>query len=145
MAAVTFAGSGARSAQPAISQEEPGHERAFARLAIGQRPDPQAREDEQQHGLLRKVFVAEDAARNGALPAAALLRGMKLSVRTTLERRAGADRYAARQLVRLAIERCEQLKLYQRGSRRVLLPKLRTALVRMARGYIASDELRLRL
>ena len=43
-------------------------------------------------GLLRKVFVAEDAARNGALPAAALLRGMKLSVRTTLERRAGADR-----------------------------------------------------
>ena len=96
-------------------------------------------------GLLRQVFVAEDAARNGALSAAALLRGMKSSVRTTLERRAGADRYAAQQLVRLAIERCDQLKLYQRGSRRVLVPKLRTALVRMARGYIASDELRLRL
>ena len=96
-------------------------------------------------GLLRKVFVGEDEARNGAPPAAALLRGMKSSVRTTLERRAGADHYGAQQLVRLAIERCEQLKLYQRGSRRVLLPKLRAALVRMARGYIASDELRLRL
>ena len=96
-------------------------------------------------GLLRKVFVGEDEARNGAPPAAALQRGMKSSVRTTLERRAGADHYGAQQLVRLAIERCEQLKLYQCGSRRVLLPKLRAALVRMARGYIASDELRLRL
>ena len=96
-------------------------------------------------GLLRKVFVGKDEARSSALPAAALLRSMKSSVRTTLERRAGADRYSAQQLLRLAIERCEQLKLYQRGSRRLLLPKLRAALVRMARGYIASDELRLRL
>ncbi len=39
-------------------------------------------------------------------------------MRTTLERRAGTDRYGAQQLVRLAIERCEQLELYQRGSRR---------------------------
>ena len=95
--------------------------------------------------VLRKVFATEAAARTGAPPAATLLRGLKLSVRTTLEQRAGADRYSAQQLVRLAIERCEQLGLYQRGSRRAALPKVRAALVRMARGYIASDELRLRL
>jgi hypothetical protein len=94
---------------------------------------------------LRKVFATPAAARRGALPAATLLRSMKASLRTTLERRGGADRYAAQQLVRLAIERCEHLRLYQRGARRTLLPKLRAALVRMARGYIASDELRLRL
>ena len=95
--------------------------------------------------LLRKVFATADEAQRGALPAATLLRGMKPRLRGLLERRAGVDRYAAQQLVRLAIERCEQLQLYQRGSRRVLLPKVRTNLVRIARGYIASDELRLRL
>jgi hypothetical protein len=70
---------------------------------------------------------------------------MKANLRGTLVRRGGADHYAAQQLVRLAIERCEHLDLYQRGARRVLLPRLRAALVRMARGYIASNELRLRL
>jgi hypothetical protein len=48
-------------------------------------------------------------------------------------------------LLRLAIERCDQLRLPASGSRRALLPRLRSALVRMARGYIASDQLRLRL
>jgi hypothetical protein len=96
-------------------------------------------------GLLRRVFVSEAQARSGAVSAATLLRTMKTSLRTTLERRAGADRYAAQQLVRLAIERCEHLKLYQHGARRVMMPKLRAALVRMARGYIAGSELRLHL
>ena len=95
--------------------------------------------------LLRKVFVDKDRARPGAPPAATLLRGLKASVRSTLEQRAGTDRYGAQQLLRLAIERCDQLELYQRGPRREAIPKLRTALVRMARGYISSDELRLRL
>jgi Putative zinc-binding metallo-peptidase len=95
--------------------------------------------------LLRKVFVSKEQARARAPPAATLLRGLKASVRTTLERRAGTDRYGAQQLVRLAIERCEQLELYQRGSRRAAIPKLRATLVRMARGYISSEELRLRL
>ena len=96
-------------------------------------------------GLLRKVFADKEAARAGAPPAATLLRGLKASVRTTLEQRAGTDRYGAQQLLRLAIERCEHLQLYQRGSRRAVIPKLRAALVRMARGYISSEELRLRL
>jgi hypothetical protein len=95
--------------------------------------------------LLRKVFASKENARPGALPAATLLRGLKLSVRTTLEQRARTDRYGAQQLVRLAIERCEQLKLYQRGPRRALIPKVRATLVRMTRGYIRSEELRLRL
>jgi len=95
--------------------------------------------------VLRSVFAGAQQARPGATPAAALLRSLKHGLRTTLERRAGADRYAAQQLVRLAIERCEQLQLFQRGPRRTLVPKLRTALARMARAYIASEDLRLRL
>ena len=95
--------------------------------------------------VLRQVFAPAGAVRSGATPAATLLREFKGSVRTTLEQRAGVDRYAAQQLLRLAIERCEQLDLYQRGPRRALLPKLRRALVRMARGYITGGELRLQL
>ena len=95
--------------------------------------------------LLRKVFSAATEVRPAATRAAALLRQMKPSLRATLERRAGVDRYAAQQLVRLAIERCEHLGLRQRGPRRAAIPQLRAALVRMARGYIASDALRLRL
>lgn len=95
--------------------------------------------------LMREVFASPQQARDGAPPAATLLRHMKGSLRGTLERRSGADRYMAQQLLRLAIERCERLGLRQRGARRVLLPKLRRALVRMARGYIASDALRMRL
>ena len=96
-------------------------------------------------GLLKQVFDPQSVARTGATPAAALLRSLKPSLRTTLEQRTGADRYSAQQLVRLAIERCEHLDLRQRGARRAAIPKLRAALVRMARRYIASDELRLRL
>jgi len=95
--------------------------------------------------VLRGVFASAAVARSGAPSAATLLRALKSSVRATLEQYAGADRYAAQQLLRLAIERCEQLGLYQRGSRRTQLPKLRRALVRMARGYIASGDLRMRL
>jgi len=95
--------------------------------------------------LLREVFATPQQARHGALPAATLLRGIRLSLRGTLERHSGADRYAAQQLLRLAIERCERLALRQRGTRRALLPKLRRALVRIARGYIASNGMRLRL
>ena len=95
--------------------------------------------------LLREVFAAPGQGRVGAPAAAALLRQAKAGLRTTLERRAGVDRYTAQQLLRLAIERCEQLGLRQRGTRRAQLPKLRRMLVRMARDYIASDALRMRL
>ena len=94
---------------------------------------------------LRRVFVASDDERAGAAQAATLLRAHKLRLRATLEKRAGADRYTAQQLVRLAIERCERLRLRQRGTLRSTLPALRNALVRMARGYLASEALRLRL
>jgi len=94
---------------------------------------------------LRKLFASAADAGPGARPAAALLRAHKLGLRTALCRRAGADRYAAQQILRLVIERCQQLGLRQRGTRRATLPKLRAALVRMARGYIASNALRMRL
>ena len=94
---------------------------------------------------LRKVFAAAVGARDPAPPAVALLRAHKLRLRAALQKRAGADRYAAQQILRLAIERCQQLGLRLRGARRSTVPKVRAALVRMARGYIASDALRMRL
>ena len=102
---------------------------------------------------LRRVFgaAAPRTVTNGAAPRttvsgdAALLRAHKAKLRGVLERDAGADRYGAQQLVRLAIERCDRLQLPANGSRRVLLPRLRSALVRMARGYMESDQMRLRL
>jgi hypothetical protein len=96
---------------------------------------------------LRRVFRADAprAAAGTGTGAATLLRAHKAKLRGVLEREAGADRYAAQQLVRLAIERCERLGLPAIGSRRVLLPRLRAALVRMARAYMASDQMRLRL
>ena len=93
---------------------------------------------------LRRVFGAA-APRSAGTGAAALLRAHKAKLRGVLERDAGADRYGAQQLVRLAIERCDRLQLPANGSRRALLPRLRSALVRMARGYIESDQMRLRL
>jgi hypothetical protein len=97
--------------------------------------------------LLRSVFPAPTPApgRGRKVSAAALLRAHKASLRSALERYAGADRYAAQQLVRLAIERCRQLDLQHHGARRPVLPRLRSVLVRLARGYVAGDALRLRL
>ena len=94
-------------------------------------------------GALRRVFGSVSGTAGAG--AAALLRAHKAKLRGVIEREAGADRYAAQQLLRLAIERCDHLRLPATGSRRALLPRLRSALVRMARGYIASDQLRLRL
>jgi hypothetical protein len=94
---------------------------------------------------LRRVFAEAHGARVGSPPAVALLRAHKPGLRAALRKRAGADRYAAQQLVRLAIERCQRLGLRQRGARRVAITRVRAALVRMARGYIASDALRMRL
>ncbi len=94
---------------------------------------------------LRKIFASANRAQPAAPPAAALLRAHKLRLRAAIQKRAGTDRYGAQQIVRLAIERCQQLGLRQRGARRTSVPKLRAALVRMARGYIASDALRMRL
>jgi hypothetical protein len=96
-------------------------------------------------GWLRKVFAPAEGAPRAAPPAATLLRALKYRLRAALRKRAGADRYAAQQIVRLAIERCQQLGLRQRGARRTTIPKLSAALVRVARGYIASDALRMRL
>jgi hypothetical protein len=116
----------------------------YRRKLIAQRRLNRARADAQ----LRRVFAAPaggGAPGGKVASAAALLRAHKAALRVTLERDAGADRYSAQQLVRLAIERCEHLGLRCSGSRRVLMPRLRAALVLMARSYIASGTLRLRL
>jgi len=102
---------------------------------------------------LRRVFgppgeppsAARGATAGRAVSAAALLRAHKPALRTALEREAGADRYAAQQLLRLAIERCERLRLSAHAPRRLLLARVRAGLVRMARAYYASHQIRLHL
>ena len=103
---------------------------------------------------LRRVFgppaeppasARSAAAAVRAVSAAALLRAHKPALRSALEREAGADRYAAQQLLRLAIERCERLQLAARAPRRALLLRVRAGLVSMARAYYASNQLRLHL
>jgi hypothetical protein len=136
--------------RPAVRRRERIEPLAENTRTLGEHYRRKRRAERQRHRaladrMLRRVFAPAAAARAGALPAATLLRGMKTRLRAELERLPGADRYTARQLVRLAIERCEHLQLRQRGARRTLLPKLRAALVLMARGYIAGSALRLRL
>jgi len=75
---------------------------------------------------------------------AVLLRAAKPVLRASLERH-GVDRYTAWQLLRLAVGRCERLRLVARAPRRVLLPRLRTALLGASRQYLASGYLRMRL
>jgi hypothetical protein len=75
---------------------------------------------------------------------AVLLRAAKPQLRASLEH-AGVDRYTAWQLLRLAVDRCARMALVARAPRRVLLPRLRTALLRASRQYLASGHLRMRL
>jgi hypothetical protein len=75
---------------------------------------------------------------------AVVLRAAKPQLRALLERN-GVDRYTAWQLLRLAIERSARLGLVARAPQRVLLPRLRTALLRASRQYLASGYLRMRL
>jgi hypothetical protein len=87
---------------------------------------------------LRRLFAAAGAATAGRRTAATLLRSLRPQLRAALVRRAGADRYAAQQIVRLAIERCGQLDLRLRSDRVASRERLLATLVRVARAYLAS-------
>ena len=92
--------------------------------------------------LLERVFSLEPGAR--ALPAATLLRAHKVRLLASITRNSGVDRYAAHQVLRVAIQRSERLQLYVPGAQRDALRATRRMLRRLARLYMRSPGLRLR-
>jgi len=92
--------------------------------------------------LVMRVFSSAPGRR--ALTAAALLRAHKARLRAAIERDTEADRYAAHQILRIAIERSGRLRLYVRGSQRQTLRHARSMLRSLARLYMRSPGLRLR-
>jgi hypothetical protein len=96
--------------------------------------------------LLRRAARVPAALQGrSVLALAPLLRAHRVALRTRLEREGGADRYTAWQILRLAIHRSERLGLVAPASTRVLLPRLRVALLRATRLYLGSTQLRMRL
>jgi len=92
--------------------------------------------------LLERVFSAEPGAR--MLMAATLLRAHKARLLASITRSSGVDRYAAHQVLRVAIQRSERLQLYVPGGQREALRATRLMLRRLARLYMRSPGLRLR-
>jgi Putative zinc-binding metallo-peptidase len=94
--------------------------------------------------LLRRTFASERPVR-WPRAAASLLRAHRAELLATVVRRSHADRYGAQQLLRLAIERCEFLELYVRGSSATALQRARATLIRLAKAYATSEGLGWRL
>lgn len=94
--------------------------------------------------LLLKVF-STDRPRVGAVRASTLLRTGRRSLVSSVVRELGVERYSAFQVLRMIIERSEQLGLYVRGDRRGALRHSRWILARLLRLYAdgAGPQLRL--
>jgi Putative zinc-binding metallo-peptidase len=91
--------------------------------------------------LLQRVYSSE--ASGAPRSAAALLRAHKGRLHAWMMRTTGVDRYTAHQLLRVAIERSEALRLRAAGSEREALALSRRLLQRLARRYLRSQGLRL--
>ena len=84
--------------------------------------------------LLLKVFTT--APRTRATPkAASVLREMRAPLRQQIQRSGAFSEYLLHQVLRLMIERCENLGLYVRGSRRALKGELLWVVARLAESY----------
>jgi hypothetical protein len=82
--------------------------------------------------LLLRVFVRQPA-RRGAARAAVFLRGHRRELLTGTQRITDADSYTLHQVLRLAIDRSDNMQLYLRGSQRNALPHARWLLGSLAR------------
>lgn len=94
--------------------------------------------------LLQKIFTMQ-RPRVRSARASTLLRGARRELVNGVVRDLGAERYSAFQVLRMIIERSEQLGLYVRGNRRDALRHSRWVLARLMRIYAdgASPQLRL--
>jgi hypothetical protein len=88
--------------------------------------------------LLLKVFSVE-SERRGAVRASALMRARKSALVAAVSRELGMERYSVHQILRMLIERSEQLKLFVRGSRRDAERNARWVLGKVARFYSQGE------
>ncbi|HXS19665.1 MAG TPA: putative zinc-binding metallopeptidase [Steroidobacteraceae bacterium] len=94
--------------------------------------------------FLHRLF-APRPARGGAVRAASLLRANRKSLIASVSRKLGLERYSVQQIVRMLIERSENLKLYVRGNRRDAIRSARWLLERLASLYAQGETPHLRL
>ena len=94
--------------------------------------------------MLSKVFTP-NRARATTPRAGTLIRGARRELSDAVLRAQGVARYSAFQILRMIIERSDQLRLYPRGSKRDALRSARWVFSRLARLYAdgASPQLRL--
>ena len=88
--------------------------------------------------LVRRIFTTEPA-RKKAVRAATFLRSLKPSLIDTVARELAMERYSVQQILRMLIERCENLKLYVRGDRRDAVHHARWMLERLADIYSQGE------
>jgi Putative zinc-binding metallo-peptidase len=84
--------------------------------------------------LLLKVFTTAPRTRHAA-KAASVLREMRAPLRQQIQRSGAFSEYLLHQVLRLMIERSENLGLYVRGSRRELKGQLLWVVARLAESY----------
>lgn len=94
--------------------------------------------------MLGKVFSPERHRRTTPR-ASSLMRSARNELVDAVVRESGVARYSAFQILRMLIERSEQLRLYPRGSRRDALRNARWVLARLVRLYADSTSPQLRL
>lgn len=87
--------------------------------------------------LLRRTFCVEPPRRRSTR-AATLLRAERVRLVAALMRDPGLDRYSARQILSMAIERCDALGLHVRGGRRAALREARDLLTAQARRFLRA-------
>ena len=94
--------------------------------------------------MLSKVFTP-NRPRRTTPRAGTLIRSARRELVDAVVREQGVARYSAFQILRMIIERSDQLGLYPRGSRRDALRNARWVLSRLVRLYTdgASPQLRL--
>lgn len=84
--------------------------------------------------LLLKVFTTVPRTRRSP-KAASVLREMRVPLRQQIQRSGAFSEYLVHQVMRLMIQRCENLGLYVRGSRRELKGELLWVVARLAESY----------
>ena len=84
--------------------------------------------------LLLKVFTTVPRTRRSP-KAASVLREMRGPLRQQIQRSGAFSEYLVHQVMRLMIQRCENLGLYVRGSRRELKGELLWVVARLAESY----------
>jgi len=94
--------------------------------------------------MLSKVFTP-NRPRRATPRASTLIRGARRELVDAAVRELGVERYSAFQILRMIIERSEQLRLYPRGSQRDALRNARWVLSRLVRIYADSTSPQLRL